>query len=326
MKRKSERGFGTLISILIAAAILLLMLSALIPNTVRALQSMQAKNAALVLARINFAETASRQLYSGYLTPTALAQSNLSLPVSACNPELLSGADAQTEATDGYVFTFTPVFGGSATGCTPAPALVTSYVVTAAPVSKIAGQRYFYSDSSDVIRVNDGGPANLASPVYPTAAANGLGVVQQTQTQQIIQPSQPNPAPYIPPQEYAASNIQVTGPLTYNQFGTLIPNGDHSLWFSIQNSASAPAACVVDGVLSYTVNGTSVTEIVDLLEGANGGSNTPGSPAHEIGTGAGQSIMVADFPKGVSVSGISLSINRVEACTTTNENQNLVTF
>lgn len=177
--RRSEKGYGSLVAMLITCAIILILVAALTPNLTRKVQALEAEQAAEVLARINKAELTSAQAYQGYLLPSALAQTNLANPLSACNPELISGADAQTEAVNGYTFTFTQGANAATPTCTPnpgssVPATYLSYAMTAGPANKSAGSRYFYTDNSGVIHVNDGAPATAASPVYAINALGGL--------------------------------------------------------------------------------------------------------------------------------------------------------
>lgn len=187
MKRHSQKGFGTLLSLLIAAAIIMMFVAALMPSTIRAVQATQEQSAALVLARINFAEVSARQVYLGYMNPSALAISILNPPtsLSPCNPGLLNPPDGLVNASMGYTFNWQPLpsagSGTIATGCTlNPPQLYTGYSITAEPTSRLAGDRYFYTDTTTgFIYMNAGSPITAPDPtkIYSVNVMGGMAGV-----------------------------------------------------------------------------------------------------------------------------------------------------
>ena len=160
--RRRRNGFG-LVSVLVASAIMLILASVLAVNLFQEIQVAQANTVASSLERIEFAESSYNTLFgSGYTTPTTLGLSNLTLPVTCNNPELLPGQDAILDI-QGYAISFNG--GAPASGCS-LPTFQT-FSMTATP--SVTTGRYFFLDASGALHFSDGSPATIASPLYPLA-------------------------------------------------------------------------------------------------------------------------------------------------------------
>ena len=69
---QNERGFASLISMLIVCAIILVLAMALVPNFIRTAQVSRARGAADWLAALAQAETVSASVYGQYAAPANL--------------------------------------------------------------------------------------------------------------------------------------------------------------------------------------------------------------------------------------------------------------
>lgn len=171
-RKNNQKGFASLVSVLLAAAIVLVMLAALIPNTIRAMQSRIAATAAEQLAQIGASEMAMAQLYGEFVSPANLT-GTLTSPISCNNPFLVSGAEIQ--APENYTLTFA---GGSSqsgiSGCTVAG--FKTYTMNADPATSLAGSRHFFLDQTGVVRfTNENREANASDAIYPiTTPARGF--------------------------------------------------------------------------------------------------------------------------------------------------------
>src|SRR5713101_7863694 len=138
--RRKQKGFS-LIELLIVVVIILVIAAVAIPNLVR---SRMSANEASAVASIRTIVT-SEIVYS--TTYTVGYSANLA---SLIDPLLASGTKS------GYFFTYTPIAGGGVNN---------TYSLNADPVNAgLSGQRHFYTDDTDVLRVN---VTAVASPSDP---------------------------------------------------------------------------------------------------------------------------------------------------------------
>ena len=149
--KKQQKGFS-LIELLIVVAIILIIAAIAIPNLLR---SKMAANEAFAVASLRTINTASVAYSTTYGTfPGALASLG---PVASGTAPTSATADLvdsvlATGTKSGYTLAYTP---GAGNG---------SYGITASPVTVgVSGQRYFFTDQSGVIRVNNAGVASASS-------------------------------------------------------------------------------------------------------------------------------------------------------------------
>jgi type IV pilus assembly protein PilA len=158
--RTRQRGFS-LIELLIVVAIILIIAAIAIPNLLRSRMAANEASAVAAVRTVNTSEIVYQSSYGGSYAPSLLALSDggalancapgvAPVATSAC---LLDNALAGgTKA--GYLFTYLPVAVG---------ALNTSYTLHADPISA-SGQRHFFTDETNVIRVNPAAAASTGDP------------------------------------------------------------------------------------------------------------------------------------------------------------------
>jgi type II secretory pathway pseudopilin PulG len=142
-------------------AIILIIAAIAIPNFLRARMQANESSAVSALRSINSAAVQYGATYTppgplcGY--PPALANLGPGTPPSPARGDFLDST-LSSGAKSGYNFVYVQT-GTDALGCG------TSYTVNANPQTPgSTGQRYFYTDESGVIRVNNAGPATAADP------------------------------------------------------------------------------------------------------------------------------------------------------------------
>ena len=162
--RSKQSGFS-LIELLIVVAVILVIAAIAIPNLLRSRMAANEASAVASLRSINTSEVVYQSTYGSSFASTLLdlsdggtaancAPSNQPASTSACliDSALASGAKS------GYTFIYTPVASG---------AVVTGYTVTADPTTVGgSGQRHFFTDQTNVVRVNNSAPAGSTdSPI-----------------------------------------------------------------------------------------------------------------------------------------------------------------
>ena len=160
--RRKEKGFS-LIELLIVVAIILVIAAVAIPNLLR---SRMSANEASALASMRTIVTSEIVYSSTYTVGFSTNLSSLSdggaatnctppaVPVatSACliDPSLASGGKS------GYLFTYAAAGSGG---------LNNTFTLNADPVSSgVSGQRHFYTDDTNVLRVNVAAVASSSDP------------------------------------------------------------------------------------------------------------------------------------------------------------------
>jgi type IV pilus assembly protein PilA len=163
---KKQNGFS-LIELLIVVAIILIIAAIAIPNLMRSKMAANESSAISSLRTINTAEVTYATVYPGVGysndlpslggTPAACSAAGGATSLTACIiDEVLAQATTLATAKSGYFFTYSL---GAAVG-----GINTSYSVNATPtIVGTAGQRYFFTDQSGVLRYGLAGPATLAS-------------------------------------------------------------------------------------------------------------------------------------------------------------------
>ena len=163
---KKEKGFS-LIELLIVVAIILIIAAIAIPNLMRSKMAANESSAISSLRTINTAEVTYATIYPsvGYSNdlpslgglPAACSVPGGATSATACIvDEVLATATSLANAKSGYFFTYG--------GLIAVGGINTSYTVTASPtIVGTAGQRYFFTDQSGVLRYGLTGPATLAS-------------------------------------------------------------------------------------------------------------------------------------------------------------------
>ena len=149
--RNKQKGFS-LIELLIVVAIILIIAAIAIPNLLRSKMAANEASAVASMRTLNTSIVAYSTTYS--MDPANLASLGPATTPSSTAADLvdqLLGTDPATKS--GYTLTYTAGSG------TP----VTTYTLTAVPVSASTGQRYFFTDQSGVIRQTTDGTAAGAS-------------------------------------------------------------------------------------------------------------------------------------------------------------------
>jgi prepilin-type N-terminal cleavage/methylation domain-containing protein len=150
-----QKGFS-LIELLIVVAIILVIAAIAIPNLLRSRMAANEASAVASLRTVSTSQVVYQSSYGGYApsltdlsdggTATNCASNATPTATSACliDSVLASGAKS------GYTFTYVLVAAGG-------------YTLKGDPVGT-TGQRHFFTDQTNVIRVNSGAPASATDP------------------------------------------------------------------------------------------------------------------------------------------------------------------
>lgn len=172
-RRRKEAGFTSLVGVLVAMAVMLVLMAALLPASLRMEQTTNEISAAQAMAQLNAAEFAFAQSYAMFPPPSGLS-GTLAQNLSCSNPMLLSGP--LTQNPQGYTMVWTQKAVRASATC-PAVTGYAGYTVSFEPQSKLQGSRYFFSDTDDpqgtqLIHVAEGRPATDSDPTYATPASS----------------------------------------------------------------------------------------------------------------------------------------------------------
>ncbi len=180
MRTRKEGGFAFLISMLIAATVMLILLGAFLPNIVTANRVADENNAAQWMQSVMAAEMTYSKTFLATV-PIANLTGSLASPyaVGGCaNPMLIQNITAPP----GYTYSLTLT--GTAAGftCANGPTLVgTGYAFTLTPVSAFQAQRNFFTCSGtgcdNQIHFASNTAATETSPVYSTVSSPENGQV-----------------------------------------------------------------------------------------------------------------------------------------------------
>jgi type IV pilus assembly protein PilA len=159
--RRRQKGFS-LIELLIVVAIILVIAAVAIPNLLRSRMSANEASAVASLRTVITAEIVYSSTYTVGFASSLQALSDGGTAANCVPPAVPSASSAclldssiASGTKSGYIFTYTVTSSGGTNG---------SFVINADPLSTGSGQRHFYTDDSDVLRVNN---SALASPSDP---------------------------------------------------------------------------------------------------------------------------------------------------------------
>lgn len=186
--RRREKGAAELISILIAALITMVLLSALIPSFIHSQQANNSLSAASVAQQIQQAEFAYQKSYGAVIPFQAVSGTSMGLtgslaqPIGCANPMLLPGIIAN-QAPNGYAITFTPNILQASFSCAStaggfaAPIGYQGFNLNLDPANTLQAKRHFFTCSGGtcdgLIHFNDSQPASASDPVFNVALSNG---------------------------------------------------------------------------------------------------------------------------------------------------------
>lgn len=160
--RRKEKGFS-LIELLIVVAIILVIAAVAIPNLLRSRMSANEASAVASMRTIITSEIVYSSTYTVGFSADLLSLSDGGAPSNCVPPAVplassacLLDASVASGTKSGYMFTYTAT-GGSGVN--------NAFTLNADPVSSGAsGQRHFYTDDSDVLRVNVTSVASSTDP------------------------------------------------------------------------------------------------------------------------------------------------------------------
>ena len=147
---RKQKGFS-LIELLIVTAIILVIAAVAIPNLLRSRLSANEASAAASMRTTITAEIIYSSTYPIGFSPDLPSLSDGGAPANCIPPTVPTATSAclidpslATGTKSGYVFTYAP--GGGV--------INTTYTLHGDPVSAGSGQRHFFTDATDVLRVN----------------------------------------------------------------------------------------------------------------------------------------------------------------------------
>jgi type IV pilus assembly protein PilA len=162
--RGKQKGFS-LIELLIVVAVILVIAAIAIPNLLRSRMAANEASAVASLRSINTSQVVYQSTFGPGFASTLVDLSDGGTATNCVPPNMptatascLIDAALASGTKSGYAFTYNPVSAGP---------IVATYSVNADPTaSGASGQRHFFTDDSNVIRVNSAATAsNTDSPI-----------------------------------------------------------------------------------------------------------------------------------------------------------------
>lgn len=158
--RRKDRGFS-LIELLIVVAIILIVAAVAVPNLVRSRMSANEASAVASMRTVITSEIVYSSTYANGFSSNLLSLSDGGTATNCIPPAVASATAAclldsnvASGTKNGYIFTYAP--SGSGTFDT--------YTLNGDPGTPGAGQRHFYSDQTNVLRVNNAAVASSTDP------------------------------------------------------------------------------------------------------------------------------------------------------------------
>jgi len=149
--RRKEGGFS-LIELLVVVAIILIVAAVAVPNLLRSRMSANEASAVASMRTVLTSEIVYASLYTVGFSPNLTSLSDGGAVANCIPPALpsvnsacLLDANVASGTKNGYVFGYVPTAGGATNS---------SFKLNADPANPGAGQRHFYTDESNVLRVN----------------------------------------------------------------------------------------------------------------------------------------------------------------------------
>ena len=159
--RRKEGGFS-LIELLIVVAIILIIAAVAIPNLLRSRMSANEVSAVASMRTVLTSELVYNSMYTvGYsadlpsLSDGGVAANCIPPAIPSATAACLLDSNVASGTKNGYVFAYVATTVAATNG---------SFKLNADPANSGAGQRHFYTDQSNVVRVNVAAAASASDP------------------------------------------------------------------------------------------------------------------------------------------------------------------